>query len=173
MRLMVPRTKSPSGTSRRTIHLGKKNVRPYPRSGGFLGRLQARRWRRALVLKESLGSEVHLFNLAAPGGNDEFLAGVGGTSVAPNEMVEDARAHLRRYVENLFPGQAAGVAFHAHFGTDVVRGIERAAKEIGATLVLLAGRPQQSVFRTHIERITRDLDGSVMVLWTEREGSPS
>ncbi len=118
----------------------------------------------ALVLQDHLGSEVHLFHLAQPGANAEFLAGAGGVSVPPRELVDDARAHLRRYVDDLFPGRAAGVGVHAQVGADLVQGIERAAREIGATLVLLPGRSRGSLFRTNIEKIARDLEGAVMIL---------
>ena len=118
----------------------------------------------ALVLRESFASEVHLFHLAEHGANDEFLAGIGGSSPPPGELVEAARSRLRAYLENLFPGTAEDVVVHAHYGTDVVAGIERAASEVGATLVLLAGRPRQSLFRTRIEKIVRDLNGAVMVV---------
>jgi nucleotide-binding universal stress UspA family protein len=121
----------------------------------------------ALALNEGLGSEVHAFHLAEPGANDEFLAGTGAAPVTPSELVEAARDRLRRYVDDFFPAQAARVAIHAHFGGDVVRGIERAAREIGASLVLMAGRPRQSLLRTHMEKITRDLDGAVLVLRME------
>jgi nucleotide-binding universal stress UspA family protein len=126
----------------------------------------------ALVLQDSLGSEVHLFHLTEHGANDDFLAGIGGMSLPPGELVEAARSRLRRYVEGLFPGRADEVVVHAHFGTEVVGGIERAAGEVDATLVLLAGAPSQSIFRTHIEKIARDLHSCVMIVRTE-EGDES
>ncbi|HEY5242634.1 MAG TPA: universal stress protein [Polyangiaceae bacterium] len=118
----------------------------------------------ALVLQDHLGSEVHLFHLAQPGANAEFLAGSGGVSVPAGELVEDARAHLRTYVDDLFPGRAASVGVHAQVGADLVHGIERVAREIGATLVLLPGRSRGSLFRTNIEKIARDLEGAVLIL---------
>jgi nucleotide-binding universal stress UspA family protein len=125
----------------------------------------------ALVLRERLGSEVHLFHLTEHGANDEFLAGTGAGANTPGELVEAARARLRRYVDHLFPGRAADVEVHAHYGTEVARGIARTAEEIGATLVLLAGKPRQSLFRTPIEKIERDLRGDVMVLIGDNDGA--
>ena len=130
--------------------------------------------RRALAtwpssLQDGLGSEVHLFHLVQHGANDEFLAGTGGAALPPGELVEAARSHLLRYVEDQFPGRADDVEVHAHFGTEVVGGIERAVTEVGATLVILTGAPRQSIFRTQVEKIARDLHGGVMVLRTEEE----
>jgi len=122
----------------------------------------------ALLLQERMGSEVRLFHLADQGGNDEFIAGMGGSGVSPNELVDDARARLLRFVDNVFPGRAGGVEVLAHVGTDVVRGVERAAREGGATLVLLGGRPRSSLFHADVEKVARDLGVAVMVTGAER-----
>ena len=118
----------------------------------------------AMVMQRRIGSEVHLFHLATPGENDAFLAGIGGDALRPADLVADAEARLRRFVENLFPGRSADVQVHARGGIDVVNGIRKAAESVGATMVLLGGRSKQSLFRTQIEKIVRDLDGAVMLL---------
>lgn len=51
--------------------------------------------------------------------------------------------------------------------------IERAARDLRVSLVLLAGPSRPSLFRTHIERIARDLDVAVMVLRTDKEQAAS
>jgi nucleotide-binding universal stress UspA family protein len=120
----------------------------------------------ALLLQDRLRSEVHLFHLAEQGANAAFLAG-SGASVSSSDLAVDAEARLRRFVENVFPGRGAGVAVHARVGTDVVRAIEGAAKEIGATIVILTGGHRQTMFRTHVEQIARGLSTAVMELRTE------
>jgi hypothetical protein len=50
-------------------------------------------------------------------------------------------------------------------GVDVVHGIEEMAKVLGASLVLLGGQRRSSMFRTDIEKIARDIDAAVMLLW--------
>jgi nucleotide-binding universal stress UspA family protein len=127
----------------------------------------------ALVLRRSLGSEVHLFNLAELGENDEYLACTGANSVTPGELVEDTKARLRRFVDNVFPGQAAEVTVHARMGVDVVHGIERIANDLGATLVLLGARQRESLFRTDIEKVVRDLNGAVMLFWVAEDVAAS
>ncbi|MGO8994085.1 MAG: universal stress protein [Polyangiaceae bacterium] len=127
----------------------------------------------ALVLRRSLGSEVHLFNLAELGGNDEYLAGTGANPVTPEELVEDTKARLLRFVDNVFPGHSREVTVHARMGVDVVHGIERIAKEIGATLVLLGARQRESFFRTDIEKVVRDLNGAVMLFWVAEDVAAS
>jgi nucleotide-binding universal stress UspA family protein len=119
----------------------------------------------AFTLQRSLASEVHLFNLTDVGANDEFLAGIGGGSLTQADLVERAKERLRRFVDNLFPGRAGDVAVHARMGVDVVSGIETMAKAIGASLVLLGGQRNSSIFRTDIEKIARDIDAAVMLLW--------
>jgi nucleotide-binding universal stress UspA family protein len=126
----------------------------------------------ALLMQEQLGSEVHLLHVTEQGANAEFLAGAGAATAPATQLIEDAKARLLRFVDNLFPGRADRVAVHACVGTNIVESIETMAKRVAPTLVLLAGRPQHAVFRTNIERITRDVDAAVMVLWVE-SGVPS
>jgi nucleotide-binding universal stress UspA family protein len=123
----------------------------------------------ALLMQEQLGSEVHLLHVTEQGQNDEFLAGVGAGNVPPTELVEDEKARLQRFVEDLFPGKVDSVVVHASVAgsANVVESVERMAKKITPTLVLLAGRPRHTLFRTHMERITRDVDAAVMVLWVQ------
>jgi nucleotide-binding universal stress UspA family protein len=125
----------------------------------------------ALLMQEQLGSEVHLLHVTEQGANDEFLAGVGAAS-SPTRLIEDAKARLLRFVDNLFPGRADRIRVHACVGADVVESIETTTKRIAPSLVLLAGRPQHTLFRTNIERITRHTDTAVMVLRVE-SGVPS
>jgi nucleotide-binding universal stress UspA family protein len=127
----------------------------------------------ALVLRRALGSEVHLFNLAELGQNDQFLAGTGGNAIAPGQLIEDTKGRMMRFVDNVFPGHAGEVTVHARMGVDVVQGIERIAKDIGATLVLLGATQKQSFFRTDIEKVARDLNGAVMLLWSAEAAASS
>jgi nucleotide-binding universal stress UspA family protein len=127
----------------------------------------------ALELRKRFGSEVHLFRLTASTSNDQFLAGIGGDSLAPRDLVEAAESRLQRFVENVLPGRSAEVIVHAQVGEDVVHGIARSAKHTGTTLVLLAEEPKQSVFRTQVEKIVQELDSAVMLLRTPPVESPS
>jgi hypothetical protein len=128
----------------------------------------------ALLMQEQLGSEVHLLHVAEQGANDEFLAGVGAGNLPPTELVADGKERLHRFVDDLFPGKVEKVVVHASVGgnVDVVESVERMAKKITPSLVILSGRPRRTLFRTHVERITRDVDAAVMVLWVQ-EGVPS
>ncbi len=117
----------------------------------------------ALLLQDRLGSEVHLFHLTEQGPNAEFLA-EAGARVSYVGLTGEARADLERMVDNVFPGRANAVVYHSHVGHDLVSGVRDVARAIDATLVLLAGRPHRTLFRTRIERITRALEGNVMVV---------
>jgi nucleotide-binding universal stress UspA family protein len=117
----------------------------------------------ALLLQERLRSEVHLFHLMEQGADSDFLAGAGAL-IGYGDLPENARGELVRFVDHLFPGRTAGVVVHARVGTDLVAAINGLARDIGATLVLLAGKPRQTLFRTRIERIVRDVERAVMVL---------
>jgi nucleotide-binding universal stress UspA family protein len=118
----------------------------------------------ALALKRSFGSEVHLFRLTESTANDEFLGGIGGNHQTSNELVESAEARLLRFAENVIPGSSRDVIAHAQVGVDVVHGVGRSAKRVGATLVILAQEPKETLFRSAVEKIARDLDSAVMIL---------
>jgi hypothetical protein len=124
----------------------------------------------ALVLQDSLRSEVHVFHLAEQGANAEFLAGSGAT-VAYDSLDVDAQGRLRRFVDNVFPGRSAGVVLHAHAGTGLVEDVEAMAREVRATLVLLSGGARHAFFRSRIERMARDLDAAVIVLAADAHAS--
>jgi nucleotide-binding universal stress UspA family protein len=117
----------------------------------------------AFLLRERVGSEVHLFHLAEQGENSAFLAGAGANLVY-GSLAGDARGRLVRFVENLFPGRSPEVFFHVSVGTELAHRIDEVSREIRATLVLLAGAPQRTLFRTRIERIARDVECAVMTL---------
>lgn len=117
----------------------------------------------AFLLRERVGSELHLFHLAEQGENSAFLAGAGANLVY-GDFAGDARGQLLRFVEHLFPGRSSQVFVHVRIGTALAPKIEEVTREIGATLVLLAGAPHRTIFRTRIERIARDVDCAVMVL---------
>jgi len=117
----------------------------------------------ALVLQDTLQSEVHVFHLAEQGSNAEFLAG-SGAMVAYDSLSEDAKGRLRRFVDNVFPGRAAGAVLHAHGGTGLVEDVEAMAREVRATLVILSGGSRHTFFRSRIERIAHDIDAAVIVL---------
>ncbi len=120
----------------------------------------------AFFLQERLRSEVHLFHLTEQGANAEFLAGAGA-SIGYGDLADDARKEMVRFVDNLFPGRASSIVVHTLVGEDLVRAINGVAREIDATLVLLAGRPRRSLFRTRIERVASALNRAVLVLRTE------
>jgi nucleotide-binding universal stress UspA family protein len=122
----------------------------------------------ALELQRRFGSEVCLFRLTESSGNDEFLGGLGDVE-AGGDLVERAEARLRRFVDNVFPGQSALVACRAHVGTDVPRAIDRAATQWQASLVILGCHPHHTIFRTQIEKVTQELDVPVMLLRCEAE----
>jgi hypothetical protein len=64
----------------------------------------------------------------------------------------------------VFPGESSAITVHARIGNEVVSAIGEVAAEVDATLVLLAGSPHRTMFRTRIERIARGLDRAVLVL---------
>jgi nucleotide-binding universal stress UspA family protein len=123
----------------------------------------------ALELRQRFGSEVHLFRMAETSENDRFLAGTGANGLSPQELIEDAEARLLRFVENVSPGRRDEVVVHAKVGEDVIHGIVRRARTIGSTLVLLAERPKQGLFRTHVEKLVKELDGAVLILRLSNE----
>jgi nucleotide-binding universal stress UspA family protein len=127
----------------------------------------------ALFLRDRLGSEVHLFHLAEPGENDRFLAGVGGNAAKPSDLLADAKDRLARFVENLYPGRSKDVNVHARGGIDVVDAVRKTANDVGATLVLLAGTPKHTLFRTQLEKIARELDTPVMLINVPSEPTAS
>jgi nucleotide-binding universal stress UspA family protein len=120
----------------------------------------------ALELRKRFGSEVHLFRLTESSPNDQFLAGTGAASIGPGELVEDAKARLIRFVENVLPGQSGEVIVHAQVGADVLHGIVRSAGHIDTTLVLLAEEPKETMFRSQVEKLVQALDSAVMLLRT-------
>ncbi|MGH7435485.1 MAG: universal stress protein [Polyangiaceae bacterium] len=123
----------------------------------------------AFLLRERVGSEVHVFHLAEQGANAAFLSGAGA-AVGYDDVVSDAQGELLRFVENLFPGQSSAVTVHAGIGNEVVRAIDEVVREVNATLVLLAGSPHRTLFRTRMERIAREIDAAVLVLPVPEEG---
>jgi nucleotide-binding universal stress UspA family protein len=126
----------------------------------------------ALMIQRRCGAEVHLFHLAEAGENDRFLAGVGGAAPAVGEgLVSDAEARLLRFVENLHPGRSPDVLVHARVGVDVIDAIRRATRDVNATLVILGGKRKQTVLRAPFEKIVRELDVPVMLVWAPDEPS--
>ena len=126
----------------------------------------------ALLMQDRLGSQVDLFHLAEQGANAEFLAS-SGANVTVSELADDARARLARFVDNVFPGRAAGVRIHVEVGADLVGAVEEAVREAGATLVLLAPGSRHALLRTHVEKVVRKVDAAVMLLPPEAAATPS
>jgi nucleotide-binding universal stress UspA family protein len=120
--------------------------------------------RTALALQELMGSEVHLFHVAEEGADDQFIESIGGSSTTQRDLVVDSKERLIRFVENVCPDNASDVSVHALAGVEVVDGIDRMAKEVGATLVLFSRRASDSLFRTSAERVARVVDGAVLLL---------
>jgi hypothetical protein len=89
------------------------------------------------------------------------------------DLALETECRLLRFVEKLFPEQGGEIAVHAGIGEDLVQGIERAATDARATLVLLSARPKQTVFRTQVEKVVRALDCAVMIVCAPRAGAPS
>jgi nucleotide-binding universal stress UspA family protein len=117
----------------------------------------------ALELQRRFGSEICIFHLAQQGGADEFIGGLGNPTL-PADLVTQTEDRLRRFVDNVFPGQASLVSCRAQVGADLVHAIDRIAGQWNATLVILGGHPHQGVFRTLTEQIIQQLDTPVMVL---------
>jgi len=120
--------------------------------------------RTALDVQKVMGSEVHLFHLADVGADDRFIASMGGSTTTPAELVAESKARLVEFVENVCPDHSSEVSVHADAGVEIVAGIERVASEVGATVVLLAHRSTSSVFRTHVEQVTRRVEAAVLLL---------
>jgi nucleotide-binding universal stress UspA family protein len=115
----------------------------------------------ALSLRRSFGSEVHLFHLAEPS-KSEHLTPDGELGA----FIVNAESRLLRFVESTFPEYGGRIAVHGSVGFDLVESITRAARAVGATLVLLAARPKHSLFRNQIEKTLRNVDCAVLVEWT-------
>ncbi len=126
----------------------------------------------ALLMQDRLGSQVDLFHLAEQGANAAFLAG-SGAHVTVSDVADDARGRLARFVDNVFPGRAAGVRIHVEVGADLVGAVERAVREAGATLVLLATGSRHTLLRNRVEKVVRKLDAAVMLLPPEATATPS
>jgi nucleotide-binding universal stress UspA family protein len=120
--------------------------------------------RTALALKQVTGSDVHLFHVAAMGADDQFIESMGGSSTTPAEFVQDSKDRLLSFVDHVCPGHSSDVSVHASSGVELVEGIVHMAKKVGATLVLVARRSTDSVFRTHAERVARSVDAAVLFL---------
>jgi nucleotide-binding universal stress UspA family protein len=127
----------------------------------------------ALDFRDRYGAEIHLFRLTESSENDRFLAGVGGDSIPPNGLVQDAQARLRRFVENVFPGRGDHVNVHASVGNELAHDIAAAADKVGATLVILGAEAKQSLLRTNAEKIIKSLHASVLLIRVAHEISPS
>jgi nucleotide-binding universal stress UspA family protein len=118
----------------------------------------------ALSLRARFGSEVHLFRLAQSGENDQFLAGTGAAGASPDWLVSDAEGRVRRFVDHVVPGRSGEVIIHAAIGEDVLHGVVRMARRIGATLTLVPGEAKEGVFRSTIEKLIIELECPVMLV---------
>jgi len=127
----------------------------------------------ALAMKRSFGSKIHLFHMATPGNDARIIRGVGGAEAHVGDLALETESRLLRFVERLFPEHGGEIAVHAGIGADLVQGIERAAADARATLVLLSARQKQTVFRTQVEKVVRSLDCAVMIVCAPRAGAPS
>ena len=126
----------------------------------------------ALLMQDRLGSHVDLFHLAEQGANAAFLAG-SGADITASDVADDARGRLTRFVDNVFPGRAAGVRIHVEVGADLIGAVERAVREARATLVLLATGSRHALLRNRVEKIVRKVDAAVMLLPPEATATPS
>ena len=126
----------------------------------------------ALLMQDRLGSQIDLFHLAEQSANAAFLAG-SGAHITVSDVADDARGRLARFVDNVFPGRAAGVRIHVEVGADLVEAIERAVREAGATLVLLPAGSRHTLLRNHVEKVVRKVDAAVMLLPLEATATPS
>jgi nucleotide-binding universal stress UspA family protein len=126
----------------------------------------------ALLLQERMGAQVDLFHLAELGANAAFLAG-SGAAISAGDVADDARGRLARFVDNVFPGRAAGVRIHVTVGSDLVGAVEKTVRETGATLVLLASGSRHTLLRNHVEKVIRIVDAAVMLLPPETAATPS
>jgi len=123
----------------------------------------------ALELKRQFHSEVHLFTLTEASENDQFLAGTGASALSPQDLVDAAKGRLGRFVDNIFPGCSGDVIVHAKVGVDVLHGICREAKGEATTLVILAQEPKQTILRTQVEKLVRELGSAILIVRTPPE----
>ncbi len=117
----------------------------------------------ALELRHACGSHVCLFNLTHLGENDRYLAHTG-MPTTPGDLIEHGCTALRRFVENIAPGQADAVEIDVQVGTDLVQAIRDKASTWAATLVVLSHEHHAALLRTRSEKITRALDVDVLLI---------
>jgi hypothetical protein len=122
----------------------------------------------ALELKRAFGSEVCVFQLAAEGGADEFLGGLGDPRT-PGDLLSGARGRLHRFLENVAPGFADSVEVRAYVEAKPVEDLKAEARRWGATLVIAAAR-FEGVFRSAAEKLVRGFDIPLLLIpadWQE------
>lgn len=115
----------------------------------------------ACETRKRFGSELHLFVETDPG-QSSALRGLGVTW-GPDGHEKDAREMLGYFADSICAGTHC-LTTHATFGESVVKGIADAAKECGATMVIMGVRDKHSLLRSRAERIVQSLDIPVMLL---------
>ena len=117
----------------------------------------------ALEFRRLFAARVCVFNLTRMDENDQFLAGTGSPTSA-SDLVEEGNSALRRFVDNIAPGQAGEVDYDVKVADNYVGGIRDKTKAWEATLLVLSHEHHASLLRTHSERIARSLDVPVLLL---------
>jgi nucleotide-binding universal stress UspA family protein len=117
----------------------------------------------ALELRRLFGAQVCMFNLTRMDENDHFLAGTGSRT-SSGDLVEQGHGALRRFVDNIAPGQADQFEYDVKVADNYVAGIRDKMKTWEATLLVLSHEHHASLLRTHSERIAHSLDVPVLLL---------
>jgi len=108
----------------------------------------------ALELQRTHGSTVRLFHAAESDGSDDWLGGIGSPAVG-GDWVAKAKGRLRRFLENVAPGNAANVEVSARVG-ETLHTLLAEIREWRPSLLVAAATVDARVFRSAAQRIVRD-----------------
>jgi nucleotide-binding universal stress UspA family protein len=117
----------------------------------------------ALEFRRLFGARVCIFNVTHMGENDLYLAGTGSPTTR-DDLVEEGSTALRRFVDNIAPGQAGQVEYEVQVSRNYVDGIRDKVEAWDATLLVLGHEHHATLLRTHSERIVRALDVAVFLI---------
>ena len=117
----------------------------------------------AAELHRRLGASVCVFEAVHSGENDHYLAGLG-SPISRSDLLEDGRAELRQFVEDVAPAEANAIECDANLEESSMDAIRTKAREWGATLLVLSPESHPSLLRTHSEKLMRSLAVPVLVL---------
>jgi nucleotide-binding universal stress UspA family protein len=124
----------------------------------------------ALELRRVFGARLCVLNLTHKGANDQFLSGIGSPTTT-SDLMASGGAELRRFVDNIAPGQGDSIEYAVHVADDYVAGIRDEANKWGATLIVLSRESHRALLRTHSEKVIMQLQLPVLLIQTPPDSS--